>query len=407
MGASVGKGVALGSVLLCGVFLATTDHKLLLERAWASMASPSRAAPEGEIKGATSLRADAPLRVATATAHLAETSEVRSSVGWVEPLAAVKVRARVAGEIVERLVQDGSNVKEGDVLFRIADGELQAELARQKAALARDLATLDRLERELSRANELKALNIVSQTKVDLTASEREVAAANVASSRAALRSAEINLSYATVKAPITGRVGMVRAARGDFVGPSETGGLLTITQMKPLYVAFALPERDLGALREALASPGNPPLARIFVDASDQPVGFGQVGAIDSTVDRATGTIPLRIVTKNDHEALWPGQYVRVDMEFGQRKVVTVPISAVRRNAHGATVFVVGAEGKMALRSVRLGPEMTDVAAVTFGLSVGERVVLKSAGSLRNGTEVETAASVSMVRAVEAHRAP
>jgi membrane fusion protein, multidrug efflux system len=345
--------------------------------------------------------------VATATAQLAVASEVRSLVGWVEPLAAVKVRARVQGEIVERLVQDGSNVKEGDLLFQIADGELQAELARQKAALARDLATLDRLERELSRANELKALNIASQTKVDLTASERGVAAANVAASRAALRSAEINLSYATVKAPITGRVGMVRAARGDFVGPAEPGGLLTITQMKPLHVALALPERDLGALREALAHPGNPPLMRIFVDTSNQPIAFGQIAAVESSVEKATGTIPLRVLTKNDDEALWPGQYVRVDMEFGKRQVVTVPSSAVRRNAHGATVFAVGADGKVALRSVRLGQDMTDLAAVTFGLSVGDRVVLNAAASLRDGTEVETAAPVSRVSAVEAHRAP
>jgi multidrug efflux system membrane fusion protein len=193
--------------------------------------------------------------VVTAMAQNADLPITRASVGWVEPIATVTIRARIEGEMVERRVQDGQIVKEGDVLFRLDDREIQAQIARDEATLVKDQATATKTQNDIRRIGELLGKGAASQQQFDVVTADSKVAAANVAADQASLQADRIKLGYTVIRAPISGRVGVVRVTEGNLVRANDSGdGLVTITQMQPLRVSFTLPERDLDLLRAALA---------------------------------------------------------------------------------------------------------------------------------------------------------
>ena len=212
--------------------------------------------------------------VRASLARLERVPLVRTGVGWVEPMTTVKVRARIDGEIVERLVQDGAVVAEGDVLFRVDDSEMRAIVARDEAALARDRAVHSRLDADLARATELRARHVATQMQVDQLTADTRAAAATMAAGEATLRASRIKLGYTVVRAPIAGRVGVVRSVRGDLVGPAEgpVAALLTVTSMSPLQVSFTLPERDLDALRAAMLRRDGGPKVSVVVGGDAPP---------------------------------------------------------------------------------------------------------------------------------------
>jgi multidrug efflux system membrane fusion protein len=336
--------------------------------------------------------ADQPLPVEAAEARLQRFSTTRNGVGSIEPLVTVKVRARVEGEIVERLVEDGAVVSEGEILFRIDDSELRMQVARDEATLARERATLGRLEDDLVRARELWSRNVASQAKVDQIASDVKVSAANVAATEAMLRTAHIKLGYTTVRAPIAGRVGIVRSAKGDVVGPGEgpNGALLTITQMKPLQVSFALPDRDLGLIRAALRDRLRPPHVRLFAQSSDEPIASGTLTFVDSAVDTTSGTILVKAVIPNRDEGLWPGQHVRAEVHLGDGpELVTVPLAAIQSVHPRSWVFVVEPDGIVSRRQVEIVQIGGGRAALHGSLQPGERVVVEGQFRLREGARV------------------
>ncbi|WP_132255055.1 efflux RND transporter periplasmic adaptor subunit [Methylobacterium segetis] len=318
----------------------------------------------------------------------------RTGVGWVEPVSTVRVRARIEGEIVERLVEDGSTVAEGDILFRIDDSEIRAVVARDEAALAKDRATLARLEADLGRALELRARSVSTQVQVDQLTAETRAAAATVAAAaaEATLRASRIKLGYTVVRAPIAGRVGVVRNARGDLVGPAEgpTAALLTITPMSPLQVSLTLPERDLDALRAAMSAPGERPAIAVFLGNADRPAATGRVRFIDSAVDSATGTILVKARVPNADGALWPGQYARLSLTLDAGSdAVTVPLAALVQDRAGTAVFVVRPDGTAARRPVEPAETVEGRAVIRSGLGSGERVVVEGQARLFEGASV------------------
>jgi multidrug efflux system membrane fusion protein len=333
-----------------------------------------------------------PVPVRAAFARLERVPVIRTGVGWVEPLTTVKVRARIEGEIVERLVQDGASVAEGDVLFRIDDGEIRAVVARDEAALARDRAVLARHEADLARAVELRTRNVSTQVQVDQLTADTRAAAANVAASEAILRASRIKLGYTVVRAPIAGRAGVVRNARGDLVGPAEgpAAALLIITPMKPLQVSFTLPERDLDALRAAMRDPVRRPEASVFVGAAEQPAATARLRFIDSSVESTTGTILVKALVPNEDHALWPGQYARVSVALDEGvETVTVPATALHQDKRGSSVFVVRSDDSAERRAVE-GMEISDGrAAIRSGIAAGERVVVEGQARLFDGVPV------------------
>lgn len=346
-------------------------------------------APAGDRQaGAEARPAGAP--VITAASAVQDVPTMRRSVGWVEPISTVTVRARVEGEVVEQLVAEGQYVQQDNLLFRIDDREIRAALAKDEALLARDQATLARAQADAARARDLLARKVAAQQQVDQADADAKIAAANVQADQAAIDMDRIRLDYTLVRAPIEGRLGAIRVTEGNIVRSSDGGdGLVTITQMKPLRVSFTLPERDLPALRAAAAGEAKVPV-RVSAHDGSGALAQGELSFIDSSVDSASGTVTAKALLPNEDGALWPGQYVDVEIELGQTKgAVTIPLVAVQPGQDGPFVFVVGSDDKAGLRPVTLGDTMGDQVVVSQGLAAGERVVVEGQQRLQDGMRV------------------
>jgi membrane fusion protein, multidrug efflux system len=328
--------------------------------------------------------------VITAVAQGKDQPITRTSVGSIEPIAVVTVRARIEGEIVEQRVRDGQMVKEGDVLFRLDDREIQAQITRDEAALAKDQATAAKTQNDIRRVQELLGKRAASQQQFDVATADAKVAAANVAADQAALQADRIRLGYTTIKAPISGRVGVVRVTPGNLVRANEAGdGLITITQMQPLRASFTLPERDLDLLRAAL-SRKDPAPVRVYAGASEEPLATGQLIFVDSIVDTLSGTVTAKALFDNKDGRLWPGQYVRVEVDLGLRpKVTTAPLVAVQPSQDGPFVFVVKPDMTVERRPVEVAEARGSVAAFASGLKPGEKVVVEGQQRLKNGVTI------------------
>jgi multidrug efflux system membrane fusion protein len=329
--------------------------------------------------------------VIAATAESSNFPITRTSVGWAEPIQTVTVRARIDGQIVEQRAKDGQVVKESEVLFRIDDREIQAQIAKDQAALSRDQATLARTQPDVARAQELVARGNATPQRLEQATADFKVAQANVAADQAALDADRIKLSYTTITAPISGRLGVVRVTPGNIVRAGETtgDGLVTITQLKPLRVSFSLPERDLPLLRSALARKGAAPV-RVFSSGSTEVLATGTLSFVDSSVDITSGTITAKALFSNDDDHLWPGQYVRVEVDLGSRPNVTaIPLVAVQPGQDGSYVYVLRANNTVERRRVDVSETLGDRAAVASGVTPGERVVVEGQQRLRDGAPV------------------
>ncbi|ACL59311.1 efflux RND transporter periplasmic adaptor subunit [Methylobacterium nodulans] len=329
--------------------------------------------------------------VGTVAAGSVDLPLTRTAVGWIEPIATVVVRPRIDGVITEQLARDGQMVKAGEVLYRLDDRELRAQIARNEAALARDEATRTRTQNDMRRVGELLSRNSASQAQFDLAAAEAKVAAANVEAAKAALDADRVRLDYTTIRAPIAGRLGTVRVTAGNLVKGNESAGtgLVTITQMKPLRATFSLPERELDRLREALARPQTAPV-RVFSSGSDAVLATGRLSFVDSSVDQASGTVTAWALFPNEDERLWPGQYVRVEIDLGRRpNTVTVPQVAVQPGQDGSYAWVVRPDGIIERRAVEVLSAAGGVAALTRGVRAGERVVVEGQARAREGLAV------------------
>jgi multidrug efflux system membrane fusion protein len=366
---------------------ADAAQRLGIETAAATRGSEAR-----NQSGPPATRREAPrIAVVSAVAQTQDLPITLSSLGWIEPIATVTLRARVDGEILEQNATDGQMVEKGDILFRLDDREIQAQIARDEAALARDLANQSKAEADLQRTQELLAKNIASQVQAEQFAAEAKVAAANVAADRAALEADKIKLSYATVRAPISGRLGIVRVTKGNLVrGNDNVGdGLVTITQMKPLRASFALPERDLDALRAALAR-NEPAPVRVYASGSEEVLATGTLTFLDSSVDTASGTITAKATFPNEDGRLWPGQYVRVEVDVGMRSnATTVPLVAVQPGQDAPFAYVVTQNNTVERRNVEVAARIGEVAAISSGIRPGEHVVVEGQMRLRDGSRV------------------
>ena len=358
---------------------------------YAALARLQNAPAEHEqAKPAAAGARSAGVAVTTAMSTVQDVPTVRSSVGWAEPVSTVTVRARVEGEVVKQLIVEGQYVHRDDLLFQIDDREIRAALAKDEAMLARDQATLARTQADAARARDLLARKVAAQQQVDQADADAKIAAANVQADQAAIDMDRIRLDYTLVRAPIEGRLGAIRVTEGNIVRSSDGGdGLVTITQMKPLRVSFTLPERDLPALRAAAAGGAKVPV-RVSAHDGSGALAQGELSFIDSSVDSASGTVTAKALLPNEDGALWPGQYVDVEIELGQTKgAVTIPLVAVQPGQDGPFVFVVGNDDKAGLRPVTLGDTMGDQVVVSQGLAVGERVVVEGQQRLQDGMRV------------------
>ncbi|TIL68007.1 efflux RND transporter periplasmic adaptor subunit [Mesorhizobium sp.] len=366
-------------------------------------------APDKPAAAANAARATA---VVAATASTADFPIRRYAIGFVSSPAVVSVNARISSQITSIAVKDGQMVKAGDLLFSLDDRALKAQLARDQATLAKDQALLASATADLERAKALVARQAGTQQTYDQAIAAQKSAAATVDADRATIDADEVQLGFATITAPISGRLGAVSVAIGDLVttssGSSTSAPLVTITQMDPLRVDFNLPESDLALLHKALATPrqGAVTLTR---DGDPTPIGKGTLDFVDSSVDTASGTIAARASVPNPDLSLWPGQYVNVVLDAGiMPQMTSVPTVAVQPSQKGPFVYVIKLDNTVEVRPVQVALTEGDNSAIGAGLKSGENVVVEGQAKLKDGAPVREGDAVDRAppRVAEAGKA-
>lgn len=302
--------------------------------------------------------------------------------GRVSALRTAQVRARVNGVVLKRLFREGSDVTAGQPLFQIDAAVYQAAIDSAQAALLRAQANLNQATSVAQRYQPLVALNAVSQLDYSNALSAQKLAEADVAAARAALQSARINLDYATVRAPIAGRIGQALVTEGALVSQTEATQMALIQQIDTVYVNFTQSSGELLRLRKALGSGSQrnaaaTPVHVALEDGSELPRA-GRLLFSDLNVDPTSGQVTLRAEVPNPGGLLLPGQYVRVRLAQAELpSAVLLPQQAVTRSNQGDTVLVVGGDGIPAQRKIRLGANQGNQWIVLEGLRDGEQVIV------------------------------
>ncbi len=317
--------------------------------------------------------------------------------GRVEATRVAEVRARVAGIVLERNFREGSDVKAGQLLFRIDPAPLKAEVASAAARLQRAEAALHQAKVLAERYEPLVAARAISRQEYDDALAARELAQADVAASRAALNRARLDLGYATVEAPISGRVGRALVTEGALVGQGEATPMATIQRIDPVYVDFTQPASELARLRKRFEQGGvrraeNASAVTLLLDDGSEYAHPGELLFSDATVDPGTGQVTLRAAFPNEDGLLLPGMYVRVRLEQGiDEAALRVPQQAVQRTADGrAAVWVVDAQNRAVQRPVKTGAALGDDWIVAEGLAPGDTVIVDGVQKIRPGAPVQ-----------------
>lgn len=319
--------------------------------------------------------------------------------GRLEASRVAQVRARAAGIVQERLFREGSDVKAGQPLFRIDPAPYVAAQASARATLARAEANLALASATAERYKPLVEANAISKQEYANAVAAQKQAEAEVAAGRAAVQTAGINLGYASVISPISGRIGRALVTEGALVGQGEATPLAVVQQVHPLYVNFTQSASEVLALRRALTegrlkragNGGDAAHVRVALEDGTEYPQPGKLLFSDLTVDQGSGQVTLRAELPNPNGALLPGLYVRVRLEQATAgNAVLLPQQAVTRNAGGDTVMVVAPDGKVAPRAVKLGGAQGARWLVLDGLKAGEQVMVDGFQKLRPNITVK-----------------
>lgn len=329
-----------------------------------------------------------PQPVVTRAAEIRPMAIRVAAVGNVQSLSVVPVRPRVEGEVIKVHFTEGQEVTEGAPLFTLDFRAAEAAKRQAEANLARDRAQLERSRRDLDRYTQLLASGSATRQKVEQLTSDVGVYEAAIKADKANIDNAQLALDYSFITAPVSGRTGTINAKLGSLAKPGDSLPLVTITQMRPITVAFSVPETHLPRIRAAMAQA---PLEVTVSSTSDPDLNaVGRLTFVDSAIDMATGTIALKGTFTNQDTRLWPGQYVNVALTLGtEAEALAVPAEAVQTGQTGQYVFVVTPEGKADLRAVTVDRFMEGAAVIRSGLSAGEKVVIEGQMRLGPGTRV------------------
>ncbi len=326
-----------------------------------------------------------PPEVGVVTVSLGTVGLVTELPGRTEASRVAQVRARAAGILQKRLFREGADVRAGQPLFQIDDAPYRANVASAQAALARAEANAVQARANAERAKPLYEGQAMSQQDFVAATAGRQQADADIAAARAALQTAQINLGYAAVTAPIGGRIGRALVTEGALVGQGEATQLAVVQQIDPMYVSFTQPVAEVLRLRSAIsagrlqrASGAEAASVRLLLDDGSTYALPGRLLFSDLTVDPSSGQITLRAEVPNPQGLLLPGMYVRGRLEQAQAgAAILLPQQAVQRGADGDTVMVVAADGKVSPRKVKLGAARGGSWVVMEGLAAGEQVVV------------------------------
>jgi membrane fusion protein (multidrug efflux system) len=309
----------------------------------------------------------------------------------------VQVRARVGGILLKRNFTEGAQVKAGQVLFEIDPDPFEAELARTKAQLQQAQAQYSQAVRDAERALQLFARGAGSEKSRDDAIAAKELGAASVAAAEAQVRTAQLNLDYTKVRAPIGGITSLEQVPEGSLIGTSGDSSLLTsITQLDPIYVNFAFADREGAEIRRLLASQqstGSPAKdLKVKITFGDGEV-YNQEGMIDftsSSIDTLTGTLQARAIVKNPNRGLVPGQFVRATVTgLTLDDAIVVPEAAVMQGPQGQFVYTINSTGNAEIRPVELSRQIESGWIVSSGLRAGDKLVTEGVIKVRPGAPV------------------
>lgn len=360
------RTVALGAALMTALALTACGDK---------KQDPAKAQAAAQAK---------PPEVGVVTVQLGSVPLVSDLPGRLEAYRTAQVRARAAGILQKRLFKEGSDVKAGQLLFQIDNTPYQANLQSAQASLAQAEANLVQAASTARRYKPLVEANAISKQDYDTAIANEKAALAQVAAAKAGVTNANVNLGYASVTAPISGRIGRALVTEGALVGQGEATQLATIQQINPLYVNLTQSSSDILRLREALASGklstdgNNAAKVHVYTEDGREYAHTGRMLFTDLTVDPTTGQVSVRAELPNPDGLLLPGMYVRVGLEQALvDNAVVVPQQAVTRNEKGNFVMIVADDGSVAPRPVQISGSQGANWIVSSGLKNGEKVMV------------------------------
>jgi len=373
---------SVGMALLCALLLAGIGAAIFL---W----------PKSQTNHAADQSATAPVPVLVATAVTRDVPIYLDGLGTVQAFNTVTIKPMVDGPLIDVDFKEGQDVKKGDVLAHIDPRLYQAALDQAVAKKAQDEAQLANAKIDLARYNKLMAAQSTSEQQAATQRALVAQLAAQVQQDQAQIETAQTNLSYTTIVAPLAGRTGMRQVDAGNIVHATDTTGIVVITQLQPISVVFTLPQQSLQQVAAAMhnATPAVLAYPQGTVENDATIIDRGTLAVLDNQVDPTTGTIKLKATFPNPDNKLWPGGFVGVRLQVATTKNATVvPVAAVQQGPNGAYVYVVNANGTVTRRSVTISHQDEQGAIIAQGVNPGERVVTDGAARLSDGKKVAIA---------------
>jgi multidrug efflux system membrane fusion protein len=326
--------------------------------------------------------------VTVAKAELKDVPLEINAIGTVESPTSVQVKSMISAEITGVNFKEGQEVKKGDLLFTLDRRPGEADLRRAEATLAKDIATAAQMRSDARRYQALFKEGVVAQQQADQMQAAAEAAEALVEADRAAVANAKVQLTYTNIYSPISGRTGNLSIQLGNVIKANDTPFLVTINQINPIYVTFAIPEQLLGQVKKYMAH--YPLTVRVAIPNDPQPA-VGKLTFVDNTVDRQTGTIKLKGTFPNADHRLWPGQFVNAKLILTtEPNAVVVPTAAIQNGQQGQFLFVIRPDLTAESRPVKISRTLGDRAVVQDGVHAGETVVTDGQLRLTSGAKVE-----------------
>lgn len=315
-------------------------------------------------------------------------------IGAVEAFSTVNIKSRVEGELIAIRFQEGDSVRKGQLLFELDPRPFQAVLDQAEANSAKDRAQATQAETDEQRYAYLLKEGVGSREQYDQAHATAAALRASMVADRAAIQTARLNLQYTRISSPIDGRTGNLQSHIGDLIKPDSDNPMVTIAQVRPIYVDFSLPEKDLGDVRRNMEA------HQLEVDAaipnSQENPEHGVLSFIDNTVDKTTGTILLKGLFQNENGRLWPGQFVNATLTLNEiPNAIVIPSQAIQTGQNGQFVFVVARDMTVMPRPVVAGAPIGDDTIIEHGLDAGETVVTDGQLRLAPGAKVKSRTSL------------
>ncbi len=336
----------------------------------------------------------APVQAATATSE--SVPRYLSGLGTITAANTVTVRSRVDGQLLAIHFQEGQQVKAGDLLAEIDPSQFKVALAQAQGQLAKDRATLANAQRDLARYQQLVKTNLVSRQELDAQQALVSESAGTLKADEASVASAQLQLDWSRITAPVDGRVGLKQVDVGNQISSGDTTGIVVLTQTHPIDLVFTLPESDIATVVKAQKA-GTPLSVEAWDRTNKQKLSVGSLLSLDNQIDATTGTIKLKARFNNEDDALFPNQFVNARMLVDtQQNAVVIPTSALQMGNEGNFVWGLNADNKVSKHLVTTGIQDSQKVVISAGLSAGDRVVTDGIDRLTEGAKVEVVAAHS-----------